>query len=410
MRLESNALCGLLLVGAIIVPGHAQDSSQDPIDPPWETPDAAPGPGDMQDAREDANAVPETAAVASGDLHDDVEPIDVGPAYPGRFLTGYDEAMAAYESGDLESVRQIGATLTRSTSTEALLMALDPDGGAWWSRVFTDVAGRLGWESRTPLQSAYAHHLIACAERRADDLDAAEPHLEKARAWAGPGALRLDAIYDLGWIDLHRAEALYDTIPEVHGGSNDPMSPGYVPDDANTEDPLAPAKAAYLAARAHFAERLRMDWQDADTRANVELIQRRLKSIADIEEQRKQDEGQERSDEGDPENQDNPESQDQDSNGQKSPGGEQSENQEPKEGSEDQESEGEQQDAEDAEPEETKEGETNEAEEGEEPEETHMTKEEMQRLLDNLKDHGEVGEDIMKMNRRRQRVRVEKDW
>jgi len=176
------------------------------------------------------------------------------------------------------------------------------------------------------------------------------------------------------------------------------------------DDVVAPAKAAYLEARDHFAERLALDWQDSDTRANVELIQRRLKSIADIEEQRTQDEGQERSDEGEPENQDNPDSQDQDANGQKSPGGEQSENAEPKEGSDDSESEGEQQESAEPDPEEAEEGETSEPKDGEEPEEVHMSKEEMQRLLDNLKDHGATGEQIMKMNRQRQRQTVEKDW
>jgi hypothetical protein len=411
MKLDSNPTYCLLLLGALALPSSAQDAPPDPVVPPWETSDAAPAPGSAQDPDVDAPADSDAIPVVSGELPPEPGQAEFVPTFQGRFLTGYGEALEHYESGDLESTRQLGRALTQGTNSEFLLVKLDPEGLTWWSRTLDDLAGRLGWGSRHPIEKAHAYHLMACAERRAEDLDAAEPHLLKTRAWAGPGPLRLDAIYDLGWIDLHRAEELYDQLPEVHGATNDPMSPGYVPDDANQEDTLGPAKEAYLEARAHFAERLLIDWRDADTRANVELIQRRLKSIADIEEQRKQDEGQERSDEGDPEDQDNPESQDEDANGQKSPGGEQSEDAEPKENSEDDaEEEGEQQQAEEAESEETKEGESDEPKEGGEDEEVHMTKEEMQRLLDDLKNHGDRGEEIMNMNRRRQRQRVEKDW
>lgn len=126
---------------------------------------------------------------------------------------------------------------------------------------------------------------------------------QDAAALAGPGSARLDAIYDAGRVKLQDGERLRATIPEIAGdaaGGAQPMlappgpgglpgappTPGAPGQDAPQTDPLQAARTAYLAARELLVQRLRSDWRDADTRANLELVQRRLRELDEIERQR----------------------------------------------------------------------------------------------------------------------------
>ncbi len=153
--------------------------------------------------------------------------------------------------------------------------------------------------------------------------ETARAALSAARALAGPGALRDDAIFDLGALDLFQAEAVRATIPELGGqpaggALSVPPPPAGAPGAAPAEppDPLQEARGLYRAARGWFLERLRLEWSDEDTRANLELIQRRLRELDEIEkkrEEQKQEQQQdpdqqsdEQGDEQDPKDQQDP--------------------------------------------------------------------------------------------------------
>jgi len=151
---------------------------------------------------------------------------------------------------------------------------------------------------------AEAHFARAVALRTAADRapegeerdvrrDQAHLAFESARLLAGPSELRLDATYDQGSLALARAEELRATIPEISGKPPAPppppvaTAPGAQP--TTPPDPVQLARAAYLAARERLVERLRMSWRDADTQANVELIQRRLRELDQIEKKREEE-------------------------------------------------------------------------------------------------------------------------
>jgi Ca-activated chloride channel family protein len=141
--------------------------------------------------------------------------------------------------------------------------------------------------------------VLATRARASSDEAVAAPAREdarrsfsSARALAGAGALRLDATYDLGAVELEQAERVRARIPEVSGGAPSPLAPALapaaLPPGGPGPDPLPEARALYLAARAWLVERLRLDWRDEDTRANLELIHRRLRELEDIEQRREQ--------------------------------------------------------------------------------------------------------------------------
>ena len=257
---------------------------------------------------------------------------------------------------------------------------------------------------------------------------------QSARALAGPGSLRLDATYNLAWIDLAAAEAWYQRIPEVAGGAA-----GQAGDGGEAPDPLEEARQRYLAARKGFVRRLRLDWRDEDTRANLEWIQRRLHELEAIEKQREEQQDPEESQENE-ENQDSDQEQEPqegesdpdegaDENRESSPDSEQEENQDEPSPSEDeadqdaQEGEPSAQDPADAEPdgaqeeqsageEELPEGEPQPDQSGAEeaPPERVLTREEAMRLLDRLRELEEEGERVRASLRQSRRVPVERDW
>ena len=245
-------------------------------------------------------------------------------------------------------------------------------------------------------------HARGVLEMRAGQLDAAADALARARADAGPGALRLDSTYDLGVLHLSEGELYRAQIPELSNGAVAPP-PAAPVDGEEQADPLDIARAQYLKAKDWFIERLKLDWRDPDTQANMELVQRRLRELDALEREREEQEQEQEQEEGD---------------------GEPEESEEQEEGEES--SEDEEQDGEDSqdnaegerEPEEPEDGEEEEQEEeseeeesGEaEPEEVHLTQEEMQRLLDALRDIEEQGEEVQEALRRVGREGVDRDW
>lgn len=290
-------------------------------------------------------------------------------------------------------------------------------------------------------------------EVRGVDWFAADAAFGSARALAGPGVLRRHAMYNLGVAHLLRGETWFATIPEVSGGAGvGPGTPGALPpgmpgmpggpaagsppgEEGEAPDPLQEARAAYGSAKELLIERLREDWRDPDTRANLEWIQRRLRELDEIERQREEQEQDEEQDPNqdpsedpsddskpDPDAEEEREDSEQDDSseneGEENPSERQpnDESQEPEpSGDEEQ-----QQDPQDSEPQpEPTEPETApRPEEGtgesvssdEPPPERLLTKEEVMRLLDRLQELEEEGAALEAALRGSGQIPVERDW
>ena len=262
-------------------------------------------------------------------------------------------------------------------------------------------------------------------------MDRAVAAFERARA-SGGGA-SLDAVYDLGTLDLLTAEAIRQTLPEISGG---PPPPPASDKDAvggkDDRDPLDLARAAYLASREGFVERLRMGAGE-DARANAELVLRRLRELDEIERQREeQQEQQDPQDEGDPseESQENENSEDQDSEDQEQDpsdsedqeqqGDQESESEQPSEDQAEEDGQEPEDQPEDDSEEDSEEGSADESPdeeedegadpEGEPEEERLMTAEERSRILDRNRKYQENGEELRRILRLGRKVPARRDW
>ena len=262
-------------------------------------------------------------------------------------------------------------------------------------------------------------------EDAAGRMERAVAALKRARA-AGGGA-SLDAVYDLGTLDLLVAESIRATLPEVSGGP--PPPPPSDKDAASgkdDQDPLDLARAAYLAARGDLVERLRMGAGE-DARANAELVLRRLRELDEIERQREeqQEEQQDPQSEGEPsdesqenegseeEQQDPSESEDEEQQGDQESESEQSSEEEPEEEPEE-ESEEESEDSQEEEPADEPADESEDAQEEAEDDpgegEELMTAEELSRLLDLNRKYQENGEELRRILRLGRKVPARRDW
>lgn len=298
-------------------------------------------------------------------------------------------------------------------------------------------------------ERAAAHYALGVVKSRSEDhavAASAALEFESARALAGPGELRLDATYDLGGTHLNEAERLRATLPEIAGAAAPASTPGLPPmqpgppgttggaGDEEQPDPLPLARAAYETARGFLVERLRADWRDADTRANLELIQRRLRELDEIERQREeqQQEQQEQEQGEDDQQQD----QQQDGEPNEDQEGEPSDSQDDSSAQEDPsaDEQGEPEEQPDQPPEPSEESPTGEQDEpqpgqppepegaeeqqpaapqsaGEgEPEERVLTREEVMRLLDRLAELEEQGRELEAALQKARRTPVARDW
>jgi hypothetical protein len=371
----------------------------------------APAPAFAQDAP--PAAAQELAGAPEATAQPAPQPAEPPAAEPWEraFTVGYEQLLALGSEGRVDDALELGRRLLadnrytrmRARHAERFGARLEPV-----YRALEPFSFALGFETRSAEQRAEVHYALGVFQALGGGVQSAEEAFQTARGLAGPGATRLDATYNLGALDLMLAEELRDKLPEVHGRTNNALSPGFQHEPEDEQDTLPLARQAYEDAREHFVERLRADWRDADTRANVELIQRRLRELDEIEEERRQDEGQERSDEDE---QDQEPQDSADSSDQGTPSSDESEEQ--PEGSEEtqdeQESEGEQDSEEESAEEPEDEGEEQEGE-ADEPEERFLTEEEMKRLFDELKKHNEKGEELIQVLRGVQQRKAEKDW
>ena len=288
------------------------------------------------------------------------------------------------EAGDFDTAR------ARLDEHEAALRAVPEP--TWTAPFKTDPRASL--EERALLM-----HTRGVLEVQARELAAAVDLLEQARAQAGPGVIRLDSTYDLGVLYLEEGERYRAQLPEFSAGV---PAPAPLPADAEeTQDPLEAARANYLKARDWFVERLILDWRDADTRANAELVERRLRELDEFERQRQEQQDQEQQ-----EPQDGQEPQEGDEEGEESSDEEQDSGEDS-----DENAEGEREPQEPGEGEEPpeEESQTDEADETD-LQEIHLTQEEMQRLLEALREIEEKGEEVREALRRIGRQNVDRDW
>jgi hypothetical protein len=319
--------------------------------------------------------------------------------YPGALSDGLKELAEHARAGENERALELSASLLASPEL-----------------------GTLPEEQR-----ARARFDVGLARALAGAHGDAVADLRAAAGLAGPGELRAKSLYAAGTARLLAAEALRVQVPEIAKklGLEPPTPPGMIPGgppipDKSAPDPLELARTAYLTARTELLARLKLDWSEADTRANLELVARRLRELDEIERQRKeerqqqqqqkqQDQQQKQQPQDQPQDQKPPEDQqqpDQQSKpDQKAPEDGKDQPEKPPEPPKDQDKK-DQQEQKDQQPPKDQEGKPDPAK----MEEKVLSKEEVQRLLDRLQDIEEQAKALRALLRERKRVPVERDW
>lgn len=308
--------------------------------------------------------------------------------------------------GEIERATALADELLAPTAFDRWRMGLEEEG----SRVLAPMVDfcapaleRLGLGAYPEPVRAELFYARGLVRLEAQDAPQAERGFALARSLGGPGDLRLAATYDLGVTALLQGEEWRGRMleqPAVRPGLiEEPPRP-----DGEQPDPMAEARAAYLRARGHLVERLRADWRDADTRANVELVGRRLRWLDEQEQEQR-----ERQQEQDSESEDS-EQDDEQSEAEPSEGGEQ--DAEEGEGDEDQQGDTQQDGEERSDDDPTDEdGEGDGQEAGQaDPREVYLTREEVQRMLEKLAEHEAQGEEVKARLYQNRRQRVERDW
>lgn len=306
----------------------------------------------------------------------------------------------------------------RAGRVELARLSLADDHDA--ARVLTQkLLAKPDWELTPELERAETLYAIGVARARAQEVSESVEAFHRARGLAGSTELGRDAAYNAGTHLLFGAEDIRLQIPEIRAKlglpalpappqplASTPGAPGSPAQPAEAPDTLKLAREAYGVARRELVEAWRAEPSFEDARANLELIQRRLRELAELEkkreeEQQKQDDqqkGDQQDQKQDP-SESKPEDQKDESkpqdDAQQQPEDEQKqEEQKPEDSSEDKDKPPEEQNAQ---PKDAR-------------EEMLMTPEEMQRLLDQLERIDEQAEKVQAMLRERRRAPVKKDW
>ncbi len=330
---------------------------------------------------------------------------------------------------DYAEATRVGESLLVLRSYDSWVAGFDLADDSWWNPLLDllEPAAESLKLSFTREEKAHVHYALGVVGLAEQNAKSAKRKFDKANALAGPGRLRQASTYNVGTLALLAGEAWRAQMPEFGGqpptpGPSAPPAPGAAPTkEEEAPDPLEEARAAYLAAKEGYILRLRIDWKDSDTRANMELVMRRLRELDEIERQREEQKEEEQNDENkdeesedsesekdDKQKQDKPEDQepsDSSEDKQDSPPEDSEEPQEPEEPSED---EQEQQDPSEGE-QEPDEQQAPDEQPAEPQQELFLTKEEVQRLLDRLKEHEEQGEQLRERKRQSRRPTA-RDW
>lgn len=345
--------------------------------------------------------------------------------YAGTLADGLEEMRALSEKNQHDEALRVADSLLAPTSfLRWKARATSEDG---WRKSIVAAADPvfelLGVNGAPPPQRAAVHYARGVVLSRKGDRERSEQSFESARALAGAGELRLDAIYNLGVSALMEGESWRAKIPEISGQPAQPSPPAATPPGPSGStsappDPLDLARMAYLRAKGHLVERLRADWHDDDARADTQLVQKRLKELDEIqkkrEQQKKEQQDKDKKDQDD-KNQDkkkddkkpDDKSQDQKDKEQDKP---EDQKPDPKDDKKDEPKKPEEkkdQKPEDAKPEEKKDDKQAQAQE---PDEQVLSKEEVMRLLDILKQREDQGKKLLQQLQHARRVKVKKDW
>jgi hypothetical protein len=323
--------------------------------------------------------------------------------WPGGLPGGLDELARRIAAGDHAGVRELVRRL-EAPDALGLRRAEWLAAGGWRASALRVVDPAIEQLRLRPPSAALAGELAlvdGVAALRLEQFEAAQAAFLVARA-EGRGATRLEAIDALADRDLAMAEALRPGQDGAPPAAATPLAP--TPSATNTtapkapsagssasEDPIAKARAAYLVARARLVERLRLDRHDADARANLELVQRRLEELRRLEDQRREEERKQQ----EQQQQEQQQEQRQDQQDQQPDQRQQEQQQSPKDQQQDQQQ--------------APEGSDQKDEQQPQPA-AAMSKEEAQKLLDKLKELEEKGEELRATLLRAQRQKVDKDW
>ncbi len=263
---------------------------------------------------------------------------------------------------------------------------------------------------------AYA---VGTAYGFAGELKSALEHLRRAQGLAGSSELGRDALYEAGTLLLLHAEELRKLVPEIAQKLGLPAAPqtGFAPQQngaAPQIDALDVARRAYLDARTELAQRWRIEPGERDTRANLELLQRRLRELDELAKQREDEQQQQDKDPKQDKNQPpNKDQQKPDPNQKQDPQQSDAPEKDPKEKQDPQaqpDDKGEQPKPEDKPEDPSKEDSQAKPDAAKAREDMLMTPEEVQRLLDHLSAIDAQALQVQKALRERRKTPVKKDW
>jgi hypothetical protein len=277
--------------------------------------------------------------------------------------------------------------------------------------------------AQAPASTAHQSYAKGLELAKQEQRTASAREFESVRAMTldvTQGDLRRAAIYNLGTLELQEGELWRAKLPELQknapaGALPLPPTPTPVPGanggGAQEEDPLEKARGHYTAARKHFIERLRIDWKDADTRANAELVTRRLAELDRIEQQRIEQQRKEQQKQQQQQDQQNKQDQQQDPKDQqqKDPENKDQKPQEKPEERKPDEDQKQEQKPEDSKPEDQPKDKPQPQAKPEQGEK-ELSKEEMVQMLDRLQKIEEQAQKLKAQMREARRTAVKKDW
>ena len=358
---------------------------------------------------------------AEGAFEARVEP-QVEP-YAGRYSEGMHELMRLARAQEFEPALELADALLSPNAFSRFRTKAESWSHGVSEPLFSKLDAPLAWlgfEAMTPAQRGEVQYAKGLIHGGAGHFQAATDALQLARAETGPGETRLDAIYALGTLKLLAGEAIRSTIPEIAGqapgaagapgqagpaGMTPMAGPAAGAPGEDGPDPIELARAAYTLAKDHFVERLRAEWRDADTRANLELCLRRLKELDEIERKRQEEEDQQKQQQE--QDQDQQKQDKQDSEDKPEPDDKKDEQQQE---DKDKQEEPESQDQQDSQDQQTDEEKQDDAEQRQKPKELNLTEEEMKRLFDHLKELEQERDEKTRRLREWRRVPVRRDY
>lgn len=288
----------------------------------------------------------------------------------------------------------------------------------------TSVFAKPDWSLAPELERAEFHFAHSVARGAALAFPEAVEAAHAARGLSGSSELGLASAYNAGTFRLLRAEELRREVPEIREKLKLPPAPPPAagapqtapPGSETASDPVANARSAYLAARSDLLERWRAAPSHADTRANLELVVRRLRELDEIE-RRREEQQSEQNERQDPEQKQDPQQDQQQKDQQQDP---QNQDQQPDPENKPQEPKDPKEQEPQQEPPKPEEGEENSpqdeskpqdgADPARPPEERLLTPEEIQRLLQQLEKIEDQAAQVQAALRRARRVPVKRDW